>query len=32
LLKDQPESPLAGYVRFQISELESKIAAQPIGK
>ena len=32
LLKDQPESPLASYVRFQISELESKIAAQPVGK
>jgi predicted negative regulator of RcsB-dependent stress response len=32
LLKDQPESPLASYVRFQISELESKIAAQPAGK
>jgi predicted negative regulator of RcsB-dependent stress response len=32
LLKDQPESPLAGYVRFQISALESKIAAQPTGK
>jgi predicted negative regulator of RcsB-dependent stress response len=31
LLKDQPESPLASYVRFQISELESKIAAQPAG-
>ena len=32
LLKDQPESTLASYVRFQISELESKIAAQPAGK
>ena len=32
LLKDQPESPLASYVRFQINELESKIAAQPVGK
>jgi predicted negative regulator of RcsB-dependent stress response len=32
LLKDQPDSPLASYVRFQISELESKIAAQPVGK
>jgi predicted negative regulator of RcsB-dependent stress response len=32
LLKDQPESPLASYVRFQISELESKVAAQPVGK
>jgi len=32
LLKDQPESPLASYVRFQISGLESKIAAQPVGK
>ena len=32
LLKDQPESPLASYIRFQISELESKIAAQPVGK
>ena len=32
LLKEQPESPLASYVRFQISELESKIAAQPAGK
>ena len=32
LLKDQPDSPLASYVRFQISELESKIAAQPAGK
>jgi predicted negative regulator of RcsB-dependent stress response len=32
LLKDQPESPLASYVRFQISELESKIAAQPVRK
>jgi len=32
LLKDQGESPLASFVRFQISELESKIAAQPVGK
>jgi predicted negative regulator of RcsB-dependent stress response len=32
LLKDQAESPLTSYVRFQISELESKIAAQPVGK
>ena len=32
LLKDQPESPLASYVRFQISGLESKIAAEPVGK
>jgi predicted negative regulator of RcsB-dependent stress response len=32
LLKDQPESPLAGYVRFQISGLESKIAAESVGK
>jgi predicted negative regulator of RcsB-dependent stress response len=32
LLKDQPESPLASYVRFQISELESKIVAPPVGK
>ena len=32
LLKDQPDSPLASYIRFQISELESKIAAQPAGK
>jgi len=32
LLKDQGESPLGSFVRFQISELESKIAAQPIGK
>jgi predicted negative regulator of RcsB-dependent stress response len=32
LLKDQAESPLASFVRFQISELESKIAAQPVGK
>jgi predicted negative regulator of RcsB-dependent stress response len=32
LLKDQSESPLASYVRFQISELESKLAAQPTGK
>jgi predicted negative regulator of RcsB-dependent stress response len=32
LVKDEPESQLASYVRFQISELESKIAAQPTGK
>jgi len=32
LLKEQGESPLASFVRFQISELESKIAAQPVGK
>jgi predicted negative regulator of RcsB-dependent stress response len=32
LLKDQPESPLASYVRFQISDLESKITAQPVRK
>jgi len=32
LLKDQPESPLASYVRFQISGLESKIAAESVGK
>ena len=32
LLKDQGESPLGSFVRFQISELESKIAAQPVGK
>jgi len=32
LLKDQGESPLGSFVRFQISELESKIAAQPAGK
>jgi predicted negative regulator of RcsB-dependent stress response len=29
LLNNQAESPLASYVRFQISELESKLAAQP---
>ena len=32
LVKDQPESQLASYVRFQISELESKLAAKPTGK
>ena len=32
LLKEQSESPLASYVRFQISELESKLATQPAGK
>jgi predicted negative regulator of RcsB-dependent stress response len=32
LVKDQPESQLASYVRFQISELESKLAAQPAAK
>ncbi len=32
LLKDQAESPSANYVRFQIGELESKLAAQPVGK
>jgi predicted negative regulator of RcsB-dependent stress response len=31
-LKDQSESPLASYVRFQISELESKLATQPSRK
>jgi predicted negative regulator of RcsB-dependent stress response len=28
LLKDQPESPSANYVRFQIDELEAKLASQ----
>lgn len=28
LLKDQPEAPSASYVRFQISELEAKLASQ----
>ncbi len=32
LLKDQPDSPSASYVRFQINELESKLAPQPAGK
>jgi predicted negative regulator of RcsB-dependent stress response len=32
LLKDQPESPIASYARFQIGELESKLTAQPVGK
>jgi predicted negative regulator of RcsB-dependent stress response len=33
LLKDQPESPLASYVRFQISELESTVTPpKPAGK
>jgi predicted negative regulator of RcsB-dependent stress response len=32
LLKNQAESPLVSYVRFQISELESKLAAQPARK
>ncbi|HEY7320055.1 MAG TPA: tetratricopeptide repeat protein [Candidatus Binatia bacterium] len=33
LIKDEPESRLASYVRFQISELESKLAtAQPTPK
>jgi hypothetical protein len=32
LLKNQAESPLVSYVRFQISELESKLDAQPARK
>lgn len=32
MLKDQPESPSASYVRFQISELEAKLPAQPAEK
>ena len=32
LIKDQPESQLASYVRFQINELESKLATQPANK
>src|SRR5262249_17495211 len=32
LLKDQPESTVASYVRFQIDELESRLATQPAGK
>ena len=32
LLKDQPESPSASYVRFQISELEAKLSNQPTKK
>jgi predicted negative regulator of RcsB-dependent stress response len=32
LLKDQAESPSASYIRFQINELESKLAAEPAGK
>jgi predicted negative regulator of RcsB-dependent stress response len=32
LLKEQAESPFASYVRFQIGELELKLAAQPIAK
>ena len=28
LLKDQPETPSASYVKFQISELEAKLASQ----
>lgn len=29
LIKDEPESQLASYIRFQISELESKLAQPP---
>ena len=32
LLKDQPESPIANYVRFQIDELESRLSTQPAAK
>jgi predicted negative regulator of RcsB-dependent stress response len=32
LLKDQPDSSLAGYITFRIDELESKLVAQPVGK
>src|SRR5262245_31928671 len=32
LLKDQPESPIASYVRFQIDQLESRLTAQPVAK
>jgi predicted negative regulator of RcsB-dependent stress response len=32
LLKDQPESSLSNYITFRISELESKLGAQPLGK
>lgn len=32
LLKDQPESPSASYVKYQIGELEAKLPAQPVAK
>ena len=32
LLKDQPESPIASYVRFEIDELELRLTVQPAGK
>ena len=32
LLKDQPESPIASYVRFQLDEMESRLSAQPAAK
>jgi predicted negative regulator of RcsB-dependent stress response len=32
LLKDQPESPIASYVRFEVDELESKLTVKPAGK
>jgi predicted negative regulator of RcsB-dependent stress response len=32
LLKDQPESSLSSYITFKISELESKVGAQPVAK
>jgi predicted negative regulator of RcsB-dependent stress response len=32
VLKDQPESPIASYVQFQIDELESRLSAQPAAK
>jgi predicted negative regulator of RcsB-dependent stress response len=32
VLKDQPESPIASYVRFQIDELESRLSTQPAAK
>jgi len=32
VLKDQAESPIASYVRFQIDELESKLSTQPAAK
>jgi predicted negative regulator of RcsB-dependent stress response len=32
LLKEQPESPIGSYVRFQIDQLESRLSTQPAAK
>src|SRR5262249_16296154 len=32
LLKDQPESPITSYFRFEVDELESRLSMQPAAK